>query len=311
VKRPPVLARAVARSLVPFGGTRAAQLIPQARFTGPMPWVIAIMVALTTIAAAGGLALSNLAESARSELSGAVTVQIVEPLTAERDRQARAAEAALAGLPEVSSIRVVPDDELDALLAPWLGAGSEGTDAVPVPALIDVELRGPADAARLSALRSRLAPAAPAARVDAQSSWLGPVFTAIRSLQLLALALVVLLALTSAAAVWLAARSALGGNRGTIEIVHLLGGTDAQIARIFQRSLGFDAAAGGAVGLALGMVAVVIIGGQFAALGSGMVAGGGLAGLDWLLIAAIPLAGVAIAMLTARWTVLGALRKML
>jgi cell division transport system permease protein len=276
-----------------------------------MPWVIAIMVALTTIAAAGGLALSNLAGGARSELSGAVTIQIVEPLAAERDRQARAAEAVLASLPEVASIRVVPENELDALLEPWLGGDGAGIEAVPVPALIDVELRGAADEARLARLSSAIARASPAARVDAQSSWLRPVFAAIRSLQLLALALVVLLALTSAAAVWLAARSALGGNRGTIEIVHLLGGTDAQIARIFQRSLGFDAAAGGAAGLALGMAAVLVLGRQFAALGSGMVGAGALSPLDWLLIAGIPLAGVFIAMLTARLTVLGALRKML
>ncbi len=311
MKKPPVLAHAVARSLVPFRGSRAAQLVPHARLAGPMPWVIAIMVALTTIAAAGGLALSNLAQTTRGELSGAATIQIVEPLKSERDRQARAAEVALASLPEVSSIRIVPDRELDALLEPWLGAGGEGTDAVPVPALIDVELRGPANEARLSAMRGVLARPAPAARVDAQSTWLAPVFAAIRSLQYLALGLVVLLGITSSAAVLLASRSALGGNRGTIEIVHLLGGTDAQIARIFQRSIAFDAAAGGAAGLALGMVAIFVLGKQFAALGSGMVAGGGLGPIDWLLIAAIPLVGIVIAMLTARLTVLGALRKML
>ncbi len=309
MKRPPVLARAVARSLVPFGGERAAALVPHARLAGPMPWVIAIMVALTVIAGAGGLALSNLADSARGELSGAATVQIVEPLPIERDRQTRAAEAALKRLPEVAGLRVVPQDELDALLDPWLGGAGE--EAVPVPALIDVELRGPANRARLAALSSALRPAAPAARVDAQSSWLGPVFAAISSLQWLAIALVVLLALTSAAAVWLAARSALGGNRATIEIVHLLGGSDAQIARIFQRSVGFDAAAGGMVGLALGTAAVVVLGRQFAALGSGMVAGGGLATIDWLMIAAIPIIGVVIAILTARLTVLSALRRML
>ena len=310
MKTPPVLARAMVRGFAPFGGERAAALIPHARLAGPMPWVIAIMVALTVIAAAGGLALSNLADSARGELSGAVTVQIVEPLTAERDRQARAAEAVLAGRPEVAGLRLVPQSELDALLDPWLGSGA-GDDAVPVPALIDVELRGAANGARVKALRRVLAPVAPAARVDAQSSWLGPVFTAIASLQWLAIALVTLLALTSAAAVWLAARSALGGNRGTIEIVHLLGGTDGQIARIFQRSVGFDAAAGGAVGLALGAIAVVVLGRQFAALGSGMVAGGGLAPIDWALIVAIPVMGVAIAMLTARFTIMSALRRML
>ncbi|MBD3730460.1 MAG: cell division protein [Sphingomonadales bacterium] len=300
----------MARGFTPFGGQRAAQLLPQTRLTGPMPWVIAIMVALTVIAAAGGLALSNLANGARSELSGGATVQILKALPAERDRQADAAENALAELPEVAGLRRVPDEELDALLEPWLGSGADA-ETVPIPALIDVRLRSQADAATLGTLRRALSGVAPDARVDAQSTWLRPVFSAIGSLQWLAIALVALLALTSAAAVWLAARSALGGNRDTIEIVHLLGGTDSQIARIFQRSVGFDATLGGIVGLALGLAAVLLLGRQFAELGSGLVDGGGLGWIDWALIAAIPFAGVAIAMLTARITVMSALRKML
>lgn len=306
----PEVTRQVARGFSAFGGERAAQLLPQARLSGPMPWVIAIMITLTVIAAAGGLALSNLASGARAELSGGATVQILQALPQERDRQAVAAEAVLADLPEVSGLRRVPDAELDALLEPWLGTGIDA-DAVPIPALIDVRLRGEAGAAELAGLRSALADVAPDARVDAQSSWLKPVFAAIASLQWLAIALVVLLALTSAAAVWLAARSQLGGNRETIEIIHLLGGSDSQIARIFQRSIAFDAALGGAVGLALGLGAILLLGQQFSGLESGMIDGGGLQLVDWLLIAAIPLAGVVIAMLTARFTVLAALRKML
>jgi cell division transport system permease protein len=275
-----------------------------------MPWVIAIMVALTVVAAAGGLALQNMTEAARAELAGGATVQVVEALPAARERQARAVERALAADPVVASHRRVPESELEALLEPWLGVGA--TEAtVPIPALIDVRLRGAADGEAIARLQARLAEVAPAARVDAQSSWLQPVFGAIASLQWLAIALVVLLALTSAAAVWLAARSALGGNRDTIEIVHLLGGTDGQIARIFQRSIGYDAVLGGTVGLAIGVVAVTLLGGQFAALGSGMVAGGGLGPTDWFALAAIPLAGVAIAMVTARLTVLAALRRIL
>ena len=125
------------------------------------------------------------------------------------------------------------------------------------------------------------------------------------------MALVVLLGLTSSAAVWLAARSALGSNRNTIEVVHLLGGTDSQIAQIFQRSVGFDATLGGAVGLALGLAAVLFLGRQFAGLDSGMVAGGGLSWINWLMLSAIPIAGVIIAILTARWTIMSALRRML
>ena len=95
-------------------------------------------------------------------------------------------------------------------------------------------------------------------------------------MQYLAIGLVVLLAATSVAAVWLAARSALGSNRDTIEVIHHLGGTDGQIARIFQRSIGIDAALGGVAGLALGIGAIFVLGQQFAELGSGLVAGGTL-----------------------------------
>ena len=120
-----------------------------------------------------------------------------------------------------------------------------------------------------------------------------------------------LLAATSAAAVWLAARSALGSNRETIEIVHLLGGTDRQIARLFQRSIAADAVIGGIVGLLLGLIALFVLGGRVAALGSGMVAGAGLGVVDWVVIGAIPVVGVVLAMVTARITVLAALRRML
>ena len=291
-------------------GDRGAQLVPQARLAGPIPWVIAIMVALTVIAAAGGLALNNLAESARSELSGGATVQIVEALPQERDRQARAALALLAEHPAVASAQRVPDAELERLLEPWLGVGAD-KEAVPIPALIDLRLRTEASEAQLDSMRRLLADHAPAARIDAQSAWLQPVFSAISSLQWLALALVILLGVTSAAAVWLAARSALGTNRNTIEVVHLLGGTDSQIAQIFQRSVGFDATLGGTVGLALGLAAVLVLGQQFSDLDSGMVAGGGLTWINWLMLAVIPIAGVIIAVLTARLTVMGALRRML
>lgn len=291
---------------------RRAQLVPQARMAGPVPWVIAIMVALTTIAAAGGLALGNLAQAARAELSGGLTVQIVEAEPAERERQAELALSLLANVTGVETAQRVADSELRALVEPWLGEDMDAAgDMVPVPALIDVRLSGPVTKAKLRDIRALLKARAPAAQVDAQSSWLTPVFSAISSLKWLAAGLVILLGATSAAAVWLAARSALGTNRATIEIVHLLGGSDGQIARIFQRSVGIDALLGGVAGALLGAGAVLLLGQQFAALGSGMVAGGGLGWADWLAIAGIPFAGVLIAMFTARLTVLAALRKML
>jgi cell division transport system permease protein len=305
------LAQIIRRNQPRFGSERTG-VLQQARLGGPMPWVIAIMIALTVMAAAAGLALSNLARNARAEIAGGVTVQIVEAAPAERDRQAEVALALLRNRDDVAEVRRVPDAELEGLIEPWLGAAAGTADeAIPIPALIDARLRGPVTGQRLEALRAELVASAPSARVDAQAGWLAPVFHAISSLQWLAIGLVMLLAATSAAAVWLAARSALGSNRDTIEIVHLLGGTDGQIARIFQRSIALDALIGGLVGLLLGLAALFLLGRQFAALGSGMVAGGGLGLVDWVAVGAIPLAGVLIAMLTARVTVLIALRRML
>ncbi|WP_245892546.1 cell division protein FtsX [Novosphingobium guangzhouense] len=281
--------------------------------SGPMPWVIAIMVAMTAIALAAGLALGNAVSAAKAEIDGGVTVQIIEPRADMRAQQATRAVEAIKTMPGVAGLRQVPQAELDALIEPWLGTGIAAAtgSAIPVPALIDVRLNGPASAAQLAAIARRVTPVAPSARIDAQSNWLKPVFDAMVSLQVLAMVIVALLAGALAAAVLLAARSALGANRDTIEIVHLLGGTDAQVARVFQRSIGYDAAGGGAVGLLLALVVILSLGRRFDGLGAGLVDNGALVWSDWLILALVPVLATLLAMLTARLTVLHALRKML
>lgn len=293
--------------------SRGAELIPQARMSGPMPWVIAIMVAMTAIALAAGLALGNAVSAAKAEIEGGVTVQIIEPRPDVRRREAARAVEVLKAMPGIAGLRLVPQAELDALIEPWLGTGIAGATgaAIPVPALIDVRLKGAAGPQQLAAMERVLRPVAPSARIDAQSNWLRPVFDAMVSLQLLAIALVALLALALTAAVLLAARSALGANRDVIEIVHLLGGTDAQVARVFQRSIGYDAAGGGAAGLALALAVILGLARRFEGLGAGLVNNGALTWRDWLLLALVPLLSTLLAMLTARLTVLQALRKML
>ncbi|MCZ8171853.1 MAG: cell division protein FtsX [Novosphingobium sp.] len=310
-QEPPVFGGSLVRRLRSLSGMGEAELVPQTRMAGPMPWVIAIMVGLTVIAAAAGLAFSNVARNAADELSGGVTVQIVEAEPTARLRQAEAVARRLGQMPGVNAATVVAQQEVERLIEPWLGGMAIDGEQIPVPAIVDVRLNGKVDGERLGALRRTVRQVAPAARVDAQSTWLRPVFGAIDSLQWLTLALVALLAGALAAVVLLAVRNALGANRDTIEIVHLLGGTDQQIARVFQRSVGFDAAGGGAVGLALGLIAVLVLGQQFGALGAGLVSGGALGWIDWVLLALVPVGGVVLAMFTARWTVLRALRKML
>lgn len=289
---------------------QAARLLPDTRFGGPMPWVIAILMTLVVIAAAGGLALHNLTENARSDLSDAVTVQIIEANPQARAEKAQAAAAALASQPLVTSLRIVPEAELAELLEPWLGA-SAGSGEVPIPALIDVELSSRANAADIDQLQAALDRAVPGTKVDAQSAWLRPVYDALAALQWLALALIVLIACATAAAVWLAARNAFGNHRETVEIIHLLGATDSQITRVFERIVMREAAFGALLGLVLGAIIVWLLGLQFAVLESGMVSGAQLSWQDWAIIAVFPILGIVLAMLTGRITISLALRAML
>jgi cell division transport system permease protein len=291
-------------------GRAAARLLPPQRLTGPIPWVIAILIALVVIAAAGGLALRNLSQAASAGLSAAVSVQVIEPNPDLRAERSAAAIKVLTALPGVTAVRAVPEAELAAMLEPWLGEGASSGD-VPIPALIDVELAASAGPAEVARIAAAVKAEVPGARVDAQGDFLAPVNDALVAVQWLVFGVAVMVALATAAAVWLAAKNAFVAARDTVEIMHLLGASQRQITAVFLRDVLREAVLGAMLGAGLGVAAVWLLGQQFAALGSGMVSGGGLALADWLVIGAVPLAGVLLAGLTARITIALALKDML
>ncbi|MEH6714956.1 cell division protein FtsX [Parasphingorhabdus flavimaris] len=284
------------------------RLIPEGRLSGPMPWVIAIMIFLTVLAAAAGLAMTRAMGDVSDELSSRATVQIVEANSEIRSDQAAAVAERLRSIPLVEEVRVLPPEEIEALIEPWLGTQDLGED-IPLPALVDVKLARAATDAEYQSLRSDLQRIAPGARIEPSSGYIAPVISLVRSFQWIAFGLVALLALATAAAVIISARSALNTHSETIAVVHLLGGTDEQISRLFQRRIALDALLGGLIGLVGGGAIIWLISGQLSALGSGLVQSVGLDWWSWLIIAVIPILGMFLAMITARWTVIGALKK--
>jgi cell division transport system permease protein len=285
------------------------RLLPEGRLAGPMPWVIAIMMFLTVLAAAAGLGLSSAADNLGANIGHRITVQIVEANPDSRNRQAAAAEALLRASPGVVSVRRIPDSELAELLEPWLGEGGADAD-VPVPAMIDVDLT-PEAHGRVDSIRETVLSAAPAARVDDNAQWLAPLASLVSSLEWLSLGLVLLMVGATAATVVLAARAALDTHRSTIEVLHLMGATDIQVARLFQRRIALDALFGSLIGLTAAVGVMFLIGSRVSALGSELLGSAQLPVAAWAVLGALPLAGVLLAMLVARLTILRALRRML
>jgi cell division transport system permease protein len=286
------------------------KLIPEGRLSGQMPWVIAIMLFLTLLVAAAGVTLADAARKGGDDLAARVTVQIIEPDPVARAAQKAEAARVLRGTPGVVDVEPVADGEVRNLLEPWLGSGVIDAD-IPVPALIDIRLSNVPDSAALRTLERQLNGAAPNIRLDSHSSWMAPFFELMTTLLWLALGIWLLLLVATSAVVVLAVRSTLNTHRGTIEIMHMMGGTDLQAARLFQRRVALDALLGGVVGFGAAAAVILALGGRFAAVEPGLLAGATFPWYGWALLALIPLAVTGLAMLMARLTVVAALKKML
>ena len=150
----------------------------------------------------------------------------------------------------------------------------------------------------------------PTARFVGHRASLAPLLKALRGLTLLALGLVLMIALASGAAVVLAARGSLDTHRGTIEVMHGIGATDDQVARLFVRQIAIDGLLGGIAGAAVaGLIIALIIGGAGTAT---MLAGAPPLGWqDALLLGLLPFAIALLATLIAKSALLTSLRDRL
>lgn len=301
----------MAVKLIPSAADR--RLLDESRGTRAITWIMAIMLFLTVLAAALGLGTHSAAVSLDRQLAGRLTVQIVAPEAAVREGQVAATLGALKVLPEVKRASEVDRAELTKLLRPWLG--SDGADPdLPIPAMIDVDLAGASDAGSEAAIARTTAAVhrvAPTARIDRQESWMAPVSDFMGMVTSLAGALVLLMAAATAAVVILAARAGLETHRDTIQVLHMLGSTDIQVSRLFQRRIALDTLVGGVLGTAVACVLVVVVGWRLGAIGSDLLSGVNLGPRDWMLLLVLPVVFALLATLAARVAVTAALSRIL
>lgn len=290
----------------------AGRMLPQGRLTGPMPWVIAIMMFLTVLASASGLSLNESAQTLSANVSDRITVQIADADPEARDQAVRRIAALLDQSEGVGNINIVPPAALIRQLAPWLGNDLKISD-IPIPALIDADLATSQGtrAERIAALDKAVKAINPQARVEPHANYLAPLARLVWAIGLLAFSVVALMAIATGAVVVLAARGAHATHRGTIDIMHMLGATDAQVVRLFQRRMMLDAAFGAVIGFVGAGLIIVLVGQAIGAVTSDLVRSLSLPGLAWLLLPLLPIAGVGVAWLSARITLRRALRRSL
>lgn len=288
------------------------RLLPQGRLSGPMPWIIAIMTFLTVLACAAGIGLQHGAASIADAVANRLTIQLVEPDARQRTDDVQAIVKVLTGLPTVRSVSAVPHAALVKQLEPWLGRDIGAAD-IPIPALIDVDLGVTGDAAAAAArdIARRTAAISAKARVEAHAAYLQPVALLVRTIGGIAFAIVALMAVATGGAVVLAARAAHATHRGTIDIMHMLGATDRQVMRLFQRRITRDVSFGALLGLLVALAVILLVGRLFGLLASGLISSAGLPGWGWIALSLLPLVFVVIAWIAARQTLRRALGRSL
>ncbi len=281
---------------------KAQRLLDDRQGRRTMVWIMAIMIFLTTLAAALGLSTQAAGRALDRQLAARLTVQVIEGDAATRDAVVARLIATLRSSPGVVRVAEVDRQRLAELLEPWLGEAGLDAD-LPMPAMVDVDLRDGTGTtvARVDALAKSVSPNI---RVDRHATWLAPVRGFIDILGWTALALVLLMAGATAAVVLLAARAGLDTHRGTIDILHMLGSTDHQIARLFQRRIAWDTLNGGLIGVIAGGLVALFLGLRLATLDSQLVDGVRLGIGEWAAIAGVPFAFALLAALAARWSVL-------
>ena len=276
-----------------------------------LPWLIAFMVYLATLALAAAIAVSNVTQAWDSGLAGKLTVQVPPPAGDGAGGQTERVDAVLDALrdtPGVRNAEQLSAQEMAELLRPWLGEAAGSAD-LPLPALIAVEVM-PERAPELSSLQRRLDRAAAGTRVDDHQRTLGRLLEVARTLQLLAVLVVALVGAAAVVTVVFVTRTGLSIHRNVIELLHLIGAHDAYVARQFQRHALRLGLTGGLIGLALAAATLWALARWVGQETGAIVPELTLSQTQWMSLIAVPLAATLVAMLTARITVLRTLAKL-
>lgn len=293
-----------------FARRRSEPLLPEAGAGGaPLTAVIGVMSFLAVLAMAAALIINQSTAAWTADLRSEITIQVKGATTAEIDAGVAAARRVLADTPGVEDVVERSREDAAALLEPWLGRGNVEA-FLNVPALIEVKA-GPALRADLDLLRTRLAAAAPQASLDDHAAWHDRLATAARAGQALAFAVFLLVMGAACAVSIFAARAGLAANHEIVSVLHLVGATDAFIAAEVQRRffvLGFRGAFAG-LAIALATLGLVAMGARHGVGADSFLPQFSLGGLMALTLVIAPLLICLAAALTARITVLRALRE--
>ena len=239
-------------------------LIRHRRRPGATSWLIAAAARIIIRHAAAVLALGQAAHGLEQAVASRVIVQVIEPDRTRRDALAAEAIALLQARHDVAALHQIDAAQIARLIGPYLGETLPGD--LPVPALIDLTVNPGTDVSAIAHALGRLGPIT----AQAADKGIAPLAGLIATLRGIAFAFAGIAAAATALIAMLAARAAFAAEAPNIAILHGLGATDRQVARVITGQIVRDTAVGAAIGGVLAVAAMMMLARRIAALGAGM-----------------------------------------
>lgn len=209
-------------------------ILPSTQMAGPALGAVTIVMSFLACLALGATSLVDKATDRwLARATSAVTVQIVDTTNQTAREQLPAVMRELKDMPGVANARPLADQELVALLEPWLGAGNVMAD-LPLPQLIEV-IPDPKNGFAPTALSARIRAVAPGARLDTHGRWRAALEQTARGIGFFAVLVLVMVTLATATVIAFATRAGLLANREILLVLHQIGAQDKFISRLFAR----------------------------------------------------------------------------
>ena len=291
----------------------SGRLLPREKGAAPLDVVIGVMAFLAALALGASLVAERASVGWRAGLSDRLTVQILVPahgdVAATLAHESDAALEVLRATPGIAHAAPLSEEEMQRLVEPWLGKGSLVAE-LPLPKLIDATLT-PGAGVDLIALGARLKQAAPDSQLDDHGHWIARLKALADTIVWSAWAILILIAIATASTVAFATRAGLEAQHDMVALLHQMGAQAGFIARAFERHYALATLGAATAGAFVAALLFVLAGGlEFAGVEPVPFlppVALKLSEVAWL--AGVPLTAALIAWVTARLSVMAAVRE--
>lgn len=277
--------------------------------------LIGLMTFLGFMAIAASFVLSAMTERWSSGLENKATIEIPAQTKQGKirtDAQIKTlmnkVSKVMRANPSVKSIEILEKQDIQDLLEPWLGEGSDLGD-IPLPGLVSIELMSSSQPV-IKSIERDLKSVANNIRLDTHRDWLTDLLSFTGSLQFSAVLITLVIGVTTATSIAGAVSSRVAIHKKDVELLHLMGASDEYIAKQFQRHALLLTLRGAIVGGIIGGAVLFTIPIFSADMATTLVPDFSLNFIHLLIFMTVPFIISGISLLAARMTVLRALAKM-